>query len=105
MLICILSNGDRQSSSYISAENQFFHNLKHVTKKGQIPDDTDVKFLAGPTINIPNPNDKNNTEAYLFAFLNQAGVVWGANFSWKAELYKEFGYTFLVYYITGDISH
>ena len=103
MLICILSNGDRNSSSYISSEKQFIHNLKHVTKKGQIPDDVEIKIIAGPTINIPNPNDKTSTQEYLFAFLKQAGKTWGNHLSWEAELYKQFGYTFLVYFVTGEI--
>jgi hypothetical protein len=102
-MIILCSNGDSQSSSYKSTENHFLQHLVYVIKRGQIPDGTVVKTFSKPNSPLPNPNGQESFKAFIIVLLNLMGInPWVSNVSWEAELYKEFGYTFLVFLLTGN---
>jgi len=102
-LIILCSNGNAQSTVFQRAEQEFLKELVGVVKRGKIAKGTQVKTFSSPDVSLPNPNDKAGTQTFLTMLLLQLNIdPWASNVNWEAELYKEHGYTFLVYFLTGN---
>ena len=102
MLIIICSNGDPKDPVYHSAEVSFIQRI--LTQKGStIPNDKQFKTFSNPNAKFPDVNNQFATQSYLTTLLHRIGVdPYKAQLSWKAELYKEFGYTFVIFFCTAD---
>jgi hypothetical protein len=102
MLLVICSNGDGSSASYKQAEQAFVKRL-YAQKASSIPNGTNIKTFSNPKVTLPNVNDQMSTQIFLSVLLNKMNIdPYEAKLSWKAELYKEFGYTFVTFYLTPE---
>jgi len=95
MLIVLCSNGDNQSATYKKAEQAFVE--RTLLKKPNIPNSTSVRTFVKPGASLPDVNNKPATQAFLFALLSRMKI--DPNMGYKAELYKDGGYTFVVFYL------
>ena len=102
MLIIICSNGDGNSASYNQAEQAFVRRLLD-QKASSIPKDTKIKTFSNPQANFPDVNNQMTTQMFLTVLLKKMSIdPYEAKLSWKAELFKEFGYTFVTFFCTAD---